>query len=457
MTVHERPGKGESILIVDDDAAHAESTADCLRTAGYNVDVATSGQAGLEALRAAQYDLVLTDLVMNDMDGMEVLREALRLNPFIAAVVFTGYGTVENAVEAMKIGATDFILKPLNVDGLRIKVARSLEGRELRLANIDLRRRLDQKFGFKGIVGNSPALQRVIKKVEVISDTEVTVLIVGESGTGKELIARALHENGRRRNNRFIPVNCAAISPSLVESELFGHEKGAFTGATYQRKGRFEYANGGTIFLDEIGDMPIETQVKLLRVLEDGEVYRVGSNQPIKVDVRIISATNRNPEDLIREGRFREDLYWRLKGILIEIPPLRERTGDIPPLVHHYLREFSSAYGKHLTSIDREALSILCNYSWPGNVRELRNCIEEMVVVSNGDRLALDAIPERIHRSNRPQERMSGLVGVSLKDVERELIRNTLASVNGNRQEAARILEIGERTLYRKIKRYGLS
>ncbi len=457
MTSHVRPGKDENILIVDDDVAHAESSADCLRMIGYNVDVATSGKDALKAFEDKQYDLLLTDLVMSDMDGMELMRRGLRMNPFMAVIVFTGHGSIENAVEAMNEGAADYIQKPLNVDGLRIKVGRAIEARELRLANLDLRRRLDQKFGFEGIIANSLALQRVVKKVELVADTDVAVLLLGESGTGKELFARALHENSRRRNNGFIPVNCGAISPHLVESELFGHEKGAFTGATYQRKGRFEYANGGTLFLDEIGDMPTETQVKLLRVLEDGEVYRVGSNKPQKVDVRIVSATNRNLEQEIQKGRFREDLFWRLKGILIEIPPLRERTSDIPSLVHHYLKEFAHAYGKAISTIDREALSILCAYAWPGNVRELRNCVEEMVIVASGDRLTVEAIPERIHKSNKPEDRMVGLVGVSLKDVEKELIRNTLASVNGNRQEAARILEMGERTLYRKLKRYGIS
>ncbi len=460
MKGNENTGHGELILVVDDNEAHAESTADCLNTIGFDCDVVASGSKALAMLKDKQYDLLLIDLILNDaegVEGMEVLRFGLKINPFLVAMVFTGHGTVENAVEAMREGAVDYILKPLNVEGLRIKVVRALEARELRMNNIDLRRRLEQKSGFEGIIAKSAALQKVIKKVEMVADTEVTVLILGESGTGKELFAKALHENSRRASKRFMPVNCGAISPHLVESELFGHEKGAFTGASFQRKGRFEHAHGGTLFLDEVGDMPMETQVKLLRVLEDGEVYRVGSSQPIKVDVRVISATNKNLEELIGTKEFREDLYWRLKGIQIDVPPLRKRTGDIPYLVYHFVKEFAKAYAKPLGSVDKEVLSILCSYSWPGNVRELRNCIEEMVVVSDKNRLTVDMIPERIHKSEPKGSRLSGLVGVSMKDVEKELISNTLESVGGNRQEAAKILEIGERTLYRKIKKYNLA
>lgn len=459
MTDGKIQGNGECILIVDDNKAHADSAADCLRAVAYECDVVTSGTDAIKALKNRQYDMLITDLVINDshdVEGLDVLKEALRINPFIVAMVFTGHGTVENAVSAMKQGASDYILKPLNVDAFRIKVNRALEARELRLTNIDLRRRLEETSGFEGIIGHSVAMQKVIRKVEMVANTEVAVLIIGESGTGKELFAKALHENSRRRTKRFMPVNCGAISPHLVESELFGHEKGAFTGASFQRKGRFEYANEGTLFLDEIGDMPMDTQVKLLRVLEDGQVYRVGSNTPIKVDVRVVSATNRDLEAMITEGRFREDLFWRLKGIQVEIPPLRERTSDIPFLVQYYLREFAKIYEKPLTSIDREALSCLSSYAWPGNVRELRNCIEEMVVVCDGDHLTLEMIPDRIHKQEPSRDHLSNLVGVSMKDVEKQLIANTLESVGGNRQEAAKILEIGERTLYRKIKKYGL-
>jgi len=454
MASHVRSGKDVSVLIVDDDAAHAESSAECLRMVGYTVDTAVSGKEALKALEGTQYDLLLTDLVMSDMDGMELMRRGLRVNPFMAVIVFTGHGSIENAVEAMNEGAADYILKPLSVEGLRIKVGRALEARELKLANIDLRRRLDQKFGFEGIIANSAALQRVLKKIELVADTDVAVLLVGESGTGKELFARALHENSRRRNNRFIPVNCGAISPHLVESELFGHEKGAFTGAAYQRKGRFEYANGGTLFLDEIGDMPLETQVKLLRVLEDGEVYRVGSNQAQKVDVRIVSATNRNLEEEIRNGRFREDLFWRLKGILIEIPPLRERTSDIPALVHHYLKEFSHAYGKQIATIEREALSILCAYPWPGNVRELENVIERSVVLDRDGIVGSDDLPRELTQCGTQfADSVTIPLGTPLEEVERILMEETLKRTRGDKGLASKLLGISTRTLYRKMDR----
>ncbi|MBN1422641.1 MAG: sigma-54-dependent Fis family transcriptional regulator [Planctomycetes bacterium] len=449
------PGEA-AVLIVDDDRVHAESTADCLSPLGYACEIAESGAEGIRLLQAKEYDLVVTDLVMADRDGFEVLRAALGVNPFVAIIVVTGHGSVESAVEAMRLGATDYLLKPVNIDDLRIKVARALERQELRLANLEMRRRLEAKFGFQGIVGNSEPMQRLIRKVRQISDTDVAVLITGESGTGKELIAKSIHENSRRRDSRFIPVNCGAISQNLVESELFGHEKGAFTGAAYTRKGRFEYANHGTLFLDEIGDMPVETQVKLLRVLEDGEVYRVGSNQPIKVDVRILSATNQDLEDLIRQGQFREDLYWRLRGISVAIPPLRERAGDVPLLIDAYAREYARVYGKPVQGIDRQALTILTRYPWPGNVRELKNCIEEMVVVADGPQLRPEHIPERIHTREVPAGALSGVVGVSIRDMERELIQSALAYVKGNRQEAAKLLGIGERTLYRKLRRYGL-
>jgi len=445
-----------TVLVVDDDRNHAESTADCLSPLGYTCVIAESGAEGIRLLQAKEYDLVITDLVMADRDGFEVLRAALAANPFVAVIVVTGHGTVESAVEAMRLGATDYLLKPVNIEDLRMKATRALERQELRLANLDMRRRLEAKFGFQGIIGSSEPMQRLIRRVRQIADTDVAVLIAGESGTGKELIAKSIHENSRRRDNRFIPVNCGAISQNLVESELFGHEKGAFTGATYARKGRFEYANHGTLFLDEVGDMPLETQVKLLRVLEDGEVYRVGSNQAIKVDVRILSATNQDLEEMIRQGKFREDLFWRLRGISVAIPPLRERAGDVPLLIDAYVREYARVYGRPVQGIDREALTILTRYPWPGNVRELKNCIEEMVVVADSPQLRPEHIPERIHAREAPAGALAGVVGVSIRDMERELIQSALTYVKGNRQEAAKLLGIGERTLYRKLRRYGI-
>ncbi|MCZ6794209.1 MAG: sigma-54 dependent transcriptional regulator [Planctomycetota bacterium] len=453
----EDSGQG-AILVIDDDRNHAESSADVLEHVGYSCDVVTSGREGIDAMRRRQYDLVLTDLVLSDVDGMEILRKAQEINPFVAVIVFTGHGTIENAVEALKRGAVDYLVKPLNIEGLRIRVQKALKHQELVKINRDLARRLDSKFGFSGIIGNSEEMRKAIDLCQQIAETDVTVLITGENGTGKELIARALHENSRRKKRPLVPLNCAALSPQLVESELFGHEKGAFTGANIQKKGRFEYADHGTLFLDEVGDIPMVTQMKLLRVLEDGEITRVGSNESIKVDVRLVSATNRLMQDLIDEGKFREDLYYRLKVVTIHLPPLRERRQDMPLLVDHFIREFSRVYRKPITGIEREALNALTSYSWPGNVRELRHAIENMVVVSRGDALTLENLPESIHRSERKSTAdLHSLVGVPLREVEKILISNTLEQVNGNRQEAAKILGIGERTLYRKLKTYALS
>jgi two-component system response regulator HydG len=445
------------ILIVDDDRNHAEGIADVLEQVGYSCDIETSGRAGLEALRKRQYDLVLTDLVMADAGGLEILRQAQEINPFVAVIVFTGYGTIETAVEALKRGAVDYLVKPLDIEALRIRVEKALERQELKRVNLDLERRLDSKFGFERIVGNSEAMRQVIDLAKQVAETDATVLITGESGTGKELIARAIHENSLRKKRSLVPLNCAALSPQLVESELFGHEKGAFTGANFQKKGRLEFANNGTLFLDEVGDIPLETQVKLLRVLEDGEVTRVGSNEPIKVNVRLISATHRDLEQLIREGKFREDLYYRLKVVPIHLPPLRERPQDVPLLVNQFIRDFSHIYKKPITGIRQEVLNILMGYPWPGNVRELKAAMENMVVVSREPVLKVENLPPSIYRAERKGVLdYPAMVGTPLKDVERELIRSTLAHASGNRSEAAKILGIGERTLYRKLKKYQL-
>ena len=457
VDTEEAPPDEQRILIIDDDRNHAEVTSDALEMVGYDCSVATSGQEGLEAMRRQQYDLILTDLVMSDVDGMEILRQAPQINPFVAIVVFTGNATIETAVEALKRGAVDYLVKPLNLDALRIRVEKALQMQNLVRINRHLERRLESKFGFEGIIGNSEPIRRVIDLCQQIAETDVAVLITGENGTGKELIARAIHENGLRKNRPMVPLNCAALSPQLVESELFGHEKAAFTGANFQKKGRFEFAHNGTLFLDEVGDIPLETQVKLLRVLEDGEVTRVGSNEPIKVNVRLISATNRNIEELIAEGKFREDLYYRLKVVTVHLPPLRERPQDIPLLIDFFIKQFSRAYKKPIEEVEREALTILTSYSWPGNVRELKHAVENMVVVSRGPVLTVENLPESIHRSERRATTdLQSLVGMPLKEVEKILIRNTLAQVGGNRSDAAKMLGIGERTLYRKLAKYGL-
>jgi two-component system response regulator HydG len=455
------PGNAEiAILVVDDDAQHAETIAESLRRTGYRVLMAPSGKAALEFLETEHIDVVLTDLVMKDVDGMEVLASARRLQPDIEVVVMTGYASVEGAVEAMKKGASTYLKKPLNISELRAVIEKVLEKQSLARSNLALHQELDRKYGFSGIIGNSEAMQRVFTVLQQVAPTSATVLIQGESGTGKELVAKAIHRNSPRRNQHFIPINCTAMPEGLIESELFGHEKGAFTGAIGARKGRFEFANHGTLLLDEIGDMPLTTQAKLLRVLEERCVYRVGSNIPIPVDVRLIASTNRQLDALVREGKFREDLYYRLRVVTISLPPLRARTSDQAILIDHFVREFSKAHGRPIEGITPAARQALTSYPWPGNVRELRNTVEAMVVLSRGPVLDVDAIPEDVARGKGTLPVSGGTAGlapgISLQQAELELIRGTLAMTRGNREEAAKVLGIGERTLYRKIKEFGL-
>ena len=446
-----------NILIIDDEKNQAEAIAESLTSIGYKCTTVTNGSEGLDIIRKDRIDVVITDLIMHGMDGMEILKETKEKSPESEVILITGYGTVENAVTAMQKGASTYLLKPINIKQLRAVVDKVVEKQNLVRNNIELHKQLEEKFGFTGIIGNSQQMHRIFNILKQISSTTATVLIVGESGTGKELIARAIHYNGSRKNNPFVALNSAAISETLLESELFGHEKGAFTGALYQRKGRFEYANNGTLFLDEIGDMPLSTQAKLLRVIEDGRIVRVGSNESIKIDARIVAATNKDLGELVKEGKFREDLYFRFNVICLRLPPLRERQDDIFLLTDVFIQEFSKKHGKIIEGITPEARKILFRYSWPGNIRELKNCIESMVVISQNGFLDLNDIPEHIYKNNKPA--LPGPVfpvGIPLEEMEKEVIKNTLAYVGGNRGETAKILGIGERTLYRKLDKYSL-
>ena len=444
------------VLIIDDDVAHGDAIAQALEHVHCRCNVVASGREGLDHLAEEHYDLVITDLVMTGVDGMEVLVQAKKRHPDIEVILVTGYATVENAVAAMQKGAFTYLRKPVNLEELRAVVRNTVEHQTLRRTNVELRQQLDQRYGFESIIGNNPRMLRLLETLRQIAPTNATVLVYGESGTGKELVARAIHNNSRRRQARFVALNCGALSEGILESELFGHTKGAFTGATDARLGRFEYADGGTMLLDEVGDMPLSTQVKLLRVLEQNEIIRVGSNTPIHVDARIVAATHRRLEDLVKEGRFRQDLYFRLKVVTLYIPPLRGRRDDIPLLASHFLNELADAHGKEITEISSDAHRRLTQHDWPGNVRELRNCIEHMIVVTTDPVLGVDDLPDHIVPGDSPPPQPPTLVGISLAEAERELIRNTLTVVGGNRVEAARILGIGERTLYRKIKEYGL-
>jgi two-component system response regulator HydG len=444
------------ILVLDDDRAHAEAAAESLERAGYECRVGASGQEGLRALEEDGFDVVLTDLVMRDLSGIEIVRRVKARTPETEVIVMTGYPSYETALEAMDEGAYDYLNKPIDLNILRAKIRKALEKQGLVRSNVELKRQLDKRYGFEGIIGGSESMQTIFDTLRQVAPTNATVLILGESGTGKELVARAIHANSPRRANHFVPLNCAALSETILESELFGYEKGAFTGALQTRKGRFEYAHGGSLFLDEIGDMPSSIQIKLLRVIEYGEVFRVGSNEKIKVDVRLIAATNKELAALIREGRFREDLYYRLKVVSVEMPPLRDRLEDLPLLAQSFLNEFASTQHKKPPEITPAAMEFLYDYSWPGNVRELRNCIESMVVLDKDGKIDVEDVPRYVKQPAQPGS-LPGVGGVNLEEGEKERIRKALAMCEGNREKAAKMLGIGERTLYRKIKRFGFS
>jgi two-component system, NtrC family, response regulator HydG len=446
------------VLIIDDDEAHAEALAEGLQVDGYDCRLAHTGREGVERMGEGTFEAVLTDLVMHDLSGIEVLRQAKTLQPEAVVLLITGHGSVETAVDAMRLGAADYLAKPVRITELRTRLARALETGNLRRTNVELRRQLDKRFGFEGIIGNSPAMQRVFEILRQVSATNATVLVNGESGTGKELIARAIHNNSPRRDGNFVAVNCAALSEGLIESELFGHMKGAFTGAFAAKEGRIVYADGGTLFLDEVGDMPLSTQAKLLRVLETREVQPVGGNALKKVDIRLVAATNRDLRTMVKESLFREDLLFRLQVVVIDLPPLRERAGDVPVLIDHFISELASQHGRAVRGISPEARTLLVRYDWPGNVRELRNVLENMVLLARGDVLTAEDVPDQIREGGEVQRPGRGfeLAGRSLAEVERALIRANLELTGGNREKAAKVLGIGERTLYRKIKEFGL-
>jgi len=446
-----------NVLVADDDPAAAEAAAEVVRAMGHACNTVCDAQEAIRLVSSGGFDLLIASLSMEG--GREVFRAARRANPQAQIIVMAGEGRAEEAVAVMAEGASTYLQKPLNRTELSVVVDRAVQFVSLLRDREALQRQLVSRYRIEHIVGNSPPMRKVFERIHQAAATDATVLLQGETGTGKELVARAIHYNSRRRNNRFVPLNCAGLVESILESELFGHEKGAFTGATSTRVGMFEYADHGTLFLDEIGDMPMSSQVKLLRVLEQGEIVRVGSNEPIRVDVRLIAATNQNLQDKIREGAFRRDLFYRLNVVSINLPPLRERRSDIVLLVDHFLRELSRMHGKSITHISPEVKKLLLRYDWPGNVRELRNCLEHMVVLTTDSVLGEDDLPEYLlgELENVPQRlTIEALAGQPLEEVEKQHIARTLELVDGNREKAAELLGIGERTLYRKIQKYGL-
>jgi len=464
-TRYASPTTMQTILIVDDDEAELEAMSDALSVQGYEIVSKSSGEEALSIMQEQPFDVILTDLRMPDVDGMEILRAAKSTDSQAEVIMITAYGSVDKAVEAVRAGATDFIEKPLkSLAELRERVRKAIENQSLRRENIALQRQnvalqrqIDERFGFPNIIGNSKQMREIFDQLRLVAPRKTNVLICGETGTGKDLIALAIHNNSPRKDKAFIPINCAAISSDLLASELFGHERGAFTGAIRQRQGAFELANGGTLLLDEVGEMSPEIQARFLRVVEDQEFMRLGGMTPIKVDVRIISATNKDLAKEVEAGRFREDLYYRLKVVTINVPPLRERRSDIPLLVNAFLQEFGKENDRNVTQIDREAMDRLMNYDWPGNVRELRNEIESMVVMSTSGKIEVADLPADIRGAESSQASPVIQAGMSMEEIEREAIRKTLEDTNGNRTRAAEILKIGLRTLHRKIQKYGLA
>ena len=452
-----------TILIIDDEQEHAQVMCEALQRQGHKCDTVYGLPEARQKLDRRKYDVVVTDLMMEGRkDGLEVLAAARKQAPAPPVILVTAHGAIRTYKEAMQLGAFDFIEKPLDLEDFRAQVNRAARQAALQKQNQVLQEQLSEvsgdRSGFDAIVGNSQAMQSVIRTARQVAQSDIPVLILGESGTGKELFARAIHQASKRRKNRLVILNCAGFAPTILEDELFGHVKGAFTDARTDREGRFEHADGGTLFLDEIGDMPADMQAKLLRALEYGEVVRLGSNDPIQVDVRIVSATNKNLLQMTQEKTFREDLFYRLNGISIQIPPLRERREDIPLLIHYFLQQAAERHGREIDGVEPEAQQYLVSYGWPGNVRELRKVIERMVVFSPGSKLTAESLPSEIRPATpvEPVDGMQNLVGISIQQAEVELIRNTLKHTNGNREQAAKILGIGERTLYRKIKENNL-
>ncbi|MFA5688535.1 MAG: sigma-54 dependent transcriptional regulator [Kiritimatiellales bacterium] len=443
------------LLIVDDEKNIREGLARALRRS-YEIRTAESGAAALAILSEEPVDVMLSDVRMPNMDGITLMQRALAISPQLICILLTAYGNIETAVEAMRHGATDFMTKPVNLDQLELVLKRVLRSRSAEAENRQLHEQLDSKFGLENIIGNSPAMQEVFDTVKQVAASRATVLIQGESGTGKELIAKAIHRLSPRKNGAFVPVHCAALSSSLLESELFGHEKGAFTGATERRKGRFEMADGGTLFLDEIGEIDANVQVKILRALEERRFERVGGMEPVDVDTRLIAATNRDLKQMVADGTFREDLFYRLYVVVVTLPPLRDRRGDIPLLLKHYLDLFNRENHRTIEGFSPDALDLLSAYNWPGNVRELRNVVEQIVVLSRAQKIGVRELPVQLRSRETGLKRAAGLdaAGVTLAEMERAAIENALQRNSGNRTRAAEELGISRRTLHRKIAGY---
>ena len=447
----------KTILLVDEDDDLRESIAYALAEEGYNTIPVDNEERALNFLNNGQIDLVITALNAPNIDGMKLLNITKEKHPETDVIIVSNSQNVEMTVKAIRAGAYDLQTKPINIDKLKISVGEVLKNRIILAEDIGSPHPLDSKYGLTGFVGNSEKMQRVYRTIAKVAPAMMTVLIVGETGTGKNLVARAIHYNSQRKDKPFVELSCAALPESIIESELFGHERGAFTNAISRKKGRFETANSGTLFLNEVSDISPYTQVKLLRVLEDKEFERVGGMETINVDVRLIAATNKDLEQAIEDGKFREDLYYRLRGVIIDIPPLRQRKEDIPLLVEAFIRDANRLNKLEVKGITDQTMQFLIEYDWPGNVRELRNCIEGMVVMTKRSSLGMNDLPKYIRRAGDDKWQVDIHVGMSARDAEKELIAETLKYTNNNKALAAKILNMGLRTLFRKVKEYDIS
>ena len=447
------------ILVVDDEVSHLQMLDAVLSAEGYEIHRAGDGQEAIGLVEERFYDLLLMDVRMSKVGGIEALKAIKKISPGIPVIIMTAYASVNTAVDALKSGAYDYLTKPLDIEELKMLVKKALHHRKLEQENVYLKERLGDRFDFSNIIGRSPAMQDLFETVALVAPSEATVLIVGESGTGKELIANAIHQNSPRTNRPFIKVNCAALPETLLESELFGHEKGAFTGALARKQGRFQLAHTGSIFLDEVGEMTPTTQTKILRVLQEREFEPLGSTQTVKVDTRVIAATNKNLVEEIQQGNFREDLYYRLNVVTLQVPPLRERREDISLLADFFLKQYAEKNRRLIKGFTPRAMDLLIRHNWPGNVRELENVVERAVIMARGDLISQGELPDTIRGLDAEIEKaeMDLSSGRSLKEVERDMILRTLEDTGGNRTRAAEILGISRRTLQLKLKEYGVN
>ncbi|MFB0564439.1 MAG: sigma-54-dependent transcriptional regulator [Candidatus Aminicenantaceae bacterium] len=439
--------KRTKILVVDDESIIRESLRDWLSSVGYKVEIAESGEEALRIIRQKKIKIMLADLIMPGMDGIELMKKAKKIVPEISTVIITAHGTIQTAITAIREGAHDYIEKPFCPEKVEHLIKNLVEHQDLIEENISLRRRIEDRYQFEGIIAKSPKMLKIIELTKIVAPTSVTVLIIGNTGTGKEVVARAIHHQSQRRNKPFIATSCAALPESLLESELFGHEKGSFTGAAERKKGKFEAGDKGTLFLDEIGEINANTQIHLLRALEEKKITRVGGNEEIDADVRVIAATNRNLKTLVDQGKFREDLYYRLNVVTIDLPPLKDRREDILPLAEYFLKKYAEKNNKSIKNCSPEVVEFMLNYSWPGNVRELENMIERGVILSKNNAITLAELPKDIIHPTPAN-------GKTIEAVMRNHIINVLEETKGNISKAAKILGIRRMTLYNKLKRY---